>query len=203
MGNLAGWLPVALQSVGALMNFAGNSNSAAAARVSAERAQVAAQFDTAQLEQNAGQAIAVSQAQAKEQLRQTRLLQSRAIAVTAAGGGGVSDDTIMRLISRNAGEGAYRAAAALYGGEEKARQLRMAASTKLYEAQLNADSQEAKADAYETSALGGLVSSAGSIYAKNSSLFSRYGNGGPGAVKSSVNYNNDAGIASTVDMGLA
>lgn len=202
MADIAGWLPVAMQAIGALTSFVGNSQSAAAARVAAQRAQVAAQFEASQLEQNAGQAIAVSQAQAKEQLRQTRLLQSRAIAVTAAGGGGVSDDTIMRLLSRNAGEGAYRAQLALYNGEEKARQLRMAASTKLYEAQLNADSQDAKANAYETAAMGGLVSSAGSIYAKNSSLFSKYGNGGPGAVQTSVNYNNDAGIASTIDMGL-
>jgi hypothetical protein len=75
-----------------LTSFAGNSQSAAAARVAGQRAQVAAQFEAAQLEQNAGQAIAVSQAQAKEQLRQTRLLQSRAIAVTAAGGGGVTPE---------------------------------------------------------------------------------------------------------------
>lgn len=178
-----------------LTNFAGQSQSAAAARVTAERARVEAQFEADQLNQNAGQAIAASQVAAQEQLRQARLVQSRAIAVAAAGGGGVSDDTIMRLISRNAGEGAYRASVALYQGEEKARQLRMAATTRLYEGDLNAESQLAKADAYDTSAMGGLISGGGSLFAK-------YGMGGPGKTATANSYKNASGESAILDAGI-
>lgn len=202
MGEIGTFLPVAMQALGMFTSFVGNSQSAAAARVSAQRAQVAAQFEADQLNQNAGQAIAVSQAAAKEQLRQARLVQSRAIAVAAAGGGGVSDDTIMKLISRNAGEGAYRAAVSLYSGEEKARQLRMAATTKVFEGELNAESLNAKADAYSTTAFGGLLSGGGSLFAK-------YGQGGPGKTAPNSSYKNDndvvfdAGTPSTIDAGFA
>lgn len=193
--SLVGIMPVAMQTIGMLTSFAGQSQSAAAARVSAQRALVAAQFEADQLNQNAGQAIAVSQQAAKEQLRQANLVRSRAIAVAAASGAGVSDDTIMRLISRNAGEGAYRAGVALYQGEEKARQLRMAASTRLLEGAYNAESLDAKANAYDTSAIGGLISGGGSLFAK-------YGMGGPKATSSAGAYKAGNGDSSILDAGI-
>lgn len=174
INGIAGFLPVALSALGMFTNLAGASQAASAARVAGQRAQVAAQFEAAQLEQMAGQSIAVSQAEAREQLRQAKLVQSRAIAVAAAGGGGVSDETIVKLIGRQAGEGAYRSAVALYKGEERARQLRLQASAKLYEGGIAIESANARADAYMTSAAGGLATS-------GATLFSRYGMGGPGA----------------------
>ncbi len=174
LSSLAGFIPVALSAAGVFTNMAGASQAASAARVSGERARVAAQFEAAQLEQMAGQGIAVSQAEAREQIRQAKLVQSRAIAVAAAGGGGVSDETIVRLIGRQAGEGAYRGAVALYKGEEQARLLRMKASAKLYEGDLEAESANARADAYKTSAIGNALSN-------GATLFSRYGMGGPKA----------------------
>ncbi len=111
----------------------------------------------------------------------------------------------MKLISRQAGEGAYRAAVALYGGEEKARQLRLAASTKRFEGELSAESSLAKADAYETSGMGSALTG-------GASLFAKFGMGG---YKASGNNNGtykntngdsallDAGITSTIDLGLA
>ncbi len=194
--SIAGFLPVAMQAVGMITSYSGQQQSAAAARVAAQRAQVAAQFEADQLNQNAGQAIAVSQAAAKEQLRQSRLVQSRAIAVAAAGGGGVSDDTIMRLVSKQAGEGAYRAAVALYGGEEKARQLRMAASTRLLEGEYSAESSIAKAGAYETAGVGTLISGGGSLFAK-------YGMGGPGKASTPTNYTNTSGDSAILDAGIS
>ena len=196
LSNIAGFIPVGLSIAGMFGNIAGASQAASAARVAGERARVAAQFEAAQLEQMAGQGIAVSQLEAQEQYRQARLVQSRAMAVAAAGGGGVSDDTIMRLISRQAGEGAYRGAVALYKGEEQARVLRMKAAARLYGGDLEAESADARAGAYETSAAGHLLSS-------GASLFSRYGMGGPNATtpadatyQSPASYNEDAGIQS-------
>ena len=174
--GLAGWLPVGAQIAGMFTNVAGSRQSAAAARVAGERARVAAQFESAQLEQQAGLEMAVAIQAANEQRRQAALVQSRALALAAAGGGSASDTTIVNLLARQAGEGAYRAGVALYQGEEKARRLRLAASAKAYEGELAKDSAGSRADAYGISAVGNLLSGAGSLYA-------RYGMGGPGASK--------------------
>lgn len=174
LSSIAGFIPVALSSLGMLTSMAGANQAASAARLAGARARVAAEFEAAQLEQAAGQAIAVSQVEAQEQRRQMQLVQSRAIAVAAAGGGGVSDETIVRLIGRQAGEGAYRSAVALYKGEESARRMRLQASAKLYEGALAEEAANDRADAYKVKATGDLLSGA-------ATLFSRYGMGGAGA----------------------
>lgn len=199
LNGILGFLPVAASVAGMFMQQKGASEAASAARVSGERARVAAQFEAAQIEQMAGQSIAVSQQDAREQRRQAELVQSRAIAVAAAGGGGVSDETIVRLLSRQAGEGAYRSAVALYKGEERARQLRMQASAKLYEGDLAAESANTRADSYKTAAAGSLLNS-------GATLFSRYGMGGAGKTSNDnatytapVSYNNSAGTENFIN----
>lgn len=190
--GLAGWLPVIAQVGGMFTNAMGSSQAAAAARTQAERARVAAQFEAAQLEQQAGQQMAVSIAAANEQRRQARLVQSRALALAAAGGGSASDSTIINLLARTAGEGAYRAGVALYQGEERARQLRLSASTKLYEGELAAESGQARAGAYETKGAVDLLSSGASLYAK-------YGMGGPKAdTGTTPNYRNTSGDSALI-----
>jgi hypothetical protein len=165
-GGVTGYVGVASQVLGMFTNLAGASQSASASRAAAERARVAAQFDSQQLEQNAGQAFAAGQAAAVEQLRQNRLLQSRAIALIAASGGGASDETVVNLLARNAGEGAYRAQLAVYQGEEKARQLRLAASTRTYEGELQGASMDDKAKAYRIAGAGQFTRDSASLYSK-------------------------------------
>jgi hypothetical protein len=165
-GGVMGYVGVASQVLGMFTNLAGASQSASASRVAAERARVAAQFEAQQLEQNAGQAFAAGQAAAVEQLRQNRLLQSRAIALIAASGGGASDETVVNLLARNAGEGAYRAQLAVYQGEEKARQLRLAASTRTYEGELQGASLDDKAKAYRIAGAGQFARESASLYSK-------------------------------------
>jgi hypothetical protein len=53
---------------------------------------------------------------------------SRALAVSAASGAGVTDPTTVRVIANARGEGAVRAATALYEGSARARQLRTEAA---------------------------------------------------------------------------
>jgi hypothetical protein len=53
--------------------------------------------------------------------------------VAAASGAGASDASVVNIVGRIKGEGAYRAATALYAGEDKARVLRMQAAAKRYE----------------------------------------------------------------------
>ena len=121
-----------------------------------------AQFEAKQMMINAGQAQAVAQRDAAEQVRQAKLVQSRIMAVAAAGGG-ASDPTIMNLISQQAGEGAYRAALAIYRGDDKAREYRMAAEAKRYE---GASAKSA-----------GMERAIGTLTGTASSLFSKYNQG--------------------------
>jgi len=165
------FLPAALTIAGSITSYMGNQKSADAAMQTGQRQATAAQYQAAQLEQNAGQAIAASQLQSAEQQRQARLLASRALAVSAASGGGATDPTITHIIANIAGEGAYRGALALYQGEDKARMLRMEAEGKRYEAGMAIDSANARASSYRTAATASLLSGAGS-------LFGKYGMGG-------------------------
>ena len=170
-----GYLPVSLQAIGAFTNLVGSFQSASAARISGQRAQVEAQFEAAQLKQQAGQAEAAGTYAADEQVRQTALIQSKALAVAAANGGGVSDPTIVNLLSRNAGEGAYRAAVALYDGESRARSLNMQAASKIYEGQLASDAAGQKAKGYEIGGVSKLFGTGASLFAN----YAKVGGDGP------------------------
>lgn len=172
MAGATAYLPAALTVVGALTGKIGADRAAGGARVSAARIAVARQFEAEQLRANAGQEIAAAQRAGMEEERQARLLQSRQIALAAASGAGASDPSVIQMISRTAKEGSYRAAVALYGGAEKARAMRMAAAGKDYEATVALEGGEQKAEAYE-------IAGATELMKGGSSLFAKYGFGGP------------------------
>jgi hypothetical protein len=161
------------------MAKAGADQAAAAARANAARRAQEASFEAQQLRVNAGQDEAAGQIAAREQQRQARLVQSRAIAVAAAGGGSVADPTVVNLLARNAGEGVYRAGLALYQGNERARVLRMQATSKDLEAGADIAGGEAAAQGYilrgKAEATRGYANMLGSA----STLFGKYGFGGP------------------------
>lgn len=181
---MAEWIPAALQ-VGSMLfkadaaseSSAGSEQAAAAARKNAERVAVEKRFEAEQLRQQAGQTIAVAQRAGIEQERQARLVQSRTLAVAAAGGGGVSDPTIVNMLGRIAGEGTYRAATALYGGEEKARLMRMQAEAADYEAASAIEAGDAKAEAYDIQGRTALKSSAAGLLSNAGTLFGKYNTG--------------------------
>lgn len=174
LAAIPAWVGPAMAVAGAATSIIGGNNAAASAKEAGARQKAASEFEAAQLEQNAGQAIASSQREAEEQRRQTRLVQSRALALSAASGGGVTDPTVVNLIGDIAGEGAYRAGVALYQGADKARQMNMGASAKRYEGDLAVEAGNNKAKAYRMQGIAGAFGSA-------TSLFGKYGGGGPGA----------------------
>lgn len=155
----------------------GGEEAAAAAQRNAAARRKQAEFQAAQLEQNAGQEIAASQRDKLEQDRQTRLVASRAL-VLAAANGGASDPGVVRIIAGINGEGAYRAGVALYQGEEKARQMRMNASALRYQGYLDEVEGADKASMYRRQGRGGMMSALGQ---GAMSMFSKFGGGGPGA----------------------
>lgn len=171
--NASGDLPKFAPVAGSILQTGGMLFSALAARQAGEATRKAREFEAEQLRQSAGQAIAASQRESEEQRRRSRLIASRALAVAAASGGGASDVTVQNVIANLDAEGAYRSMVALYQGEEKARQLRMAASGREYEGDLAVHGAKQKAAAYGIGAAATGFKGMGSFYVK-------YGRGGAG-----------------------
>lgn len=164
------WIAVGVTAASMLMQQKGKAEAASAAKGQAKAMEKGKEFEAAQLEQQANNALATSQVVAQEQRRQARLVQSRTLAVAAASGGGVSDPTVVNMLARVAGEGSYRASVALYGGEEKARFLRMQAQAADYEGETGIISGNDRARAYEIQGMGNLITGAGSLYAKYNTM---------------------------------
>lgn len=179
LAAIPAWVGTAMSVAGAVSSIAGGFSAANAAKTTAERQKAEAEFEAEQMTQAAGQAIATSQRDAIEQRRQARLVQSRAIAISAASGASVTDPTVVNLIGDIAGQGSYRAAVALYQGEDKARQLNMGAAAKRYEGEVALETGRNKARAYQIQGITGALGSA-------STLFGKYGGGGPGAFSASA-----------------
>lgn len=172
MAGSAQFIGPALTIASSLTGFAGANESAAGARLAAQRTAAAKRFEAEQMRVAAQAEAAAGQAAGFEQERQSRLMQSRQVALAAASGAGASDPTIFNLIARTAKEGSYRAAVAIYGGEERARQLRMGAAGREYEADAAIDAGARTAKAYQTAGVGMLLKGGASFFAK-------YGAGGP------------------------
>lgn len=135
----------------------------------------AAEFQAAQLEQQAGSAVAAAQRRAWNEERATRYLASETLARAAASGGGASDPTVINLIAKQAEEGAYRRQVALYEGDDRARQLRLAAEARRYEGA----SQQASAKGAGRASIFGAGTSLLAGTARDASMFQRFGGGGP------------------------
>lgn len=160
------YIPAFLIGARATMEYGANKDMASASREIGESAAISQDFQARQADVNAGQARAAAQREQAEQLRQSRLLQSRAVALAAASGGGVSDPSIVNLMGQIAGEGAYRGMVALYKGEEQARALRMEAAARRYDAAAARRGGEIRAGAYESAAVGSLLKGGLSLFEK-------------------------------------
>lgn len=163
----------ALGVAGSIFQFMGQMEMGRAARIRGQQAAAMAEFNAWEATRQAGIAISISQRQAAEERRQANLVASRALAVAAASGGGVSDPTMVRIIANARGEGAVRAATSLYEGAATARRLRTEAIT-------------GRITSYEEAARGaatqqGLaLTSMGTIAKEGVSLYTKYGMNGPG-----------------------
>jgi len=144
-----------------------------------------------QLEENAtraeyaaGQAKAASQRKAAEESRQNRLLQSKQIAIAAAGGASTSEKNIADIIANTAVEGRLASSIALYEGDlrsdallNEAIGLRNKATVTRYEGK-----QARKAGNI------GAISSLLSSGAQASSFYGKYGKTAPNDLQSNQNY---------------
>jgi len=110
----------------------------------------AGDLDAEQLLQKAGTRRAAGQRDAEEEQRNTELAYSRALAVAASSGGGVSDPTVVKLIGDLQGEGEYRVLSKLFVAEDEAEGLE-------YRATVAKREGRAKRRAYNIAAVGSLV----------------------------------------------
>lgn len=134
----------------------------------------AAELEANTLEQQASNAIGSAQRDMIDLQRQSRLTQSRAIALAAASGGGASTaPTVGKLVGDLAKEGSYNAARVIYAGEEKARlmrlqarELRMMGEFAVVGGNITAAATEGRARARELEGYGTMASNAGGLYSK-------------------------------------
>lgn len=148
---------------GAVLEGIGSKKAGKEAKKAAKREQQAAEYEALQLEQEAKEAQALAQMAAREEERRARLVASRALALAAAGGS-ASDPGIASLIADIEGEGAYRAAIALYQGESDARKLRMGAETRRIAGRASLERGRSLQQAYNLQAAGSLLSAGASLY---------------------------------------
>jgi hypothetical protein len=166
---------LAMNRFGSLADMAGQAVGAAGQYLAGRDARTSGGLTAEQLRQNAGQSQASAQRDAIDIDRQTQLITSAALATAAASGGGASDPDVVNLIARNAAEGAYRKSVALYQGDDKARMGRMAADVAEYEGKVAETNSNLRAGA----SLFGATTTLMKGQERGSSLYSRFGNGGP------------------------
>jgi hypothetical protein len=165
------------------MSVMGGMQAANAAKAQGRAQQQASDYAAKQAEVQAGQERAAAQRRAIAQRRQTARVQSSLQARAAASGAGALDPSIIDLTGDIAQEGEYRALTALYEGEERARGLENRATLSTYEGAAARAAGNARASSITTSTIGTALSSA-------SSLFMKYGGGGPDADTGSAGFDN-------------
>lgn len=166
------WIPATMMTVGTLMNISGGLGEMKSLKVGAARKMAEGEWNALEAERDAQTAIGISQLQAREQERQGQFIEDRIRVIAAAQGGG-SDPSVVNLLGRAAGEKAYRAAVALYEGEDQSRSLRIKAQAIRYQATTEAAAMLDERKAKKRQIIG-------STLMMGSSMFGRFGGMGGG-----------------------
>jgi len=148
--DFTAFAPLAMNVFGTIMGAKGEYDSARAVKQKAA-------YEAQQLRVNAGQTEAAGQIDAAAETRKSKLLQSRALALAAASGGGALDPSVVKIISGLAGEGKLASQMQMYNAGERARVMRSQAAATEYGALL-------ESKAHKTKALSTILSGAASIY---------------------------------------
>jgi len=127
---------------------------------------VAAEEEAAQMDAQAKADQAAGQRAYLTQQRQTRVVSSRAQALAASSGAGVSDPTVANIISGIQGEGEYQALNQLYQGDVTAKGLQYGANVRRSEG--------------NAAATAGYLKAASTVFSGTTSMYDKYGAGGPG-----------------------
>lgn len=133
-----------LGTIGTIASVGGSVLSGIGQIQQGKAANANAKFQSAQLQQQAGQDRASAQRVAIEERRRGAIAQSNAQAASAASGGGATDPTVLNITGGLAKQGEYNALSALFSGEEKAR------GQELQGASLRSQGKQAKKSGYQS-----------------------------------------------------
>lgn len=169
-----------------------------AAKSIAARRQQADEYEAQQLDAEAQQSRGIGMRSAQDNTLSAEMVNSTAIARAAASGAGASDPTVMNVIARTAGAGAYRAAVSMYEGEAQARLDTMKGQALRYAGATGVSDAATAANYAGIGAASTVLSGA----AKSMGMFGKYGSGpiGPIATGKSPGWL-DAGTQQIQDTG--
>lgn len=172
--------PIGLNDIGTGIAAAGQLITGSERKQYGQDQQAALDFQARQLREQGGNAQAAAQRDAYFEERRARYAGSAALAAAAASGGGASDPTVINIIADIAAEGAYRQQVALYGGQSRAQQLELQAQA----AQIEGSN---RARAGERDQFGSILGAGTTMlkgFERDSSMYQRFGMGGPKATAS-------------------
>ena len=171
------WVMPVMTVLSGALDYASKNSASRAMMQAAQRKQAGANFQAAQLEQQAGQQEAVSQVGASEIERQQKYAQSRITALAAFQGGSSTDPTILNLKSRMAADAAYNEAMKMQQGSAVAQGMRGQAAAARYMGEMTmADARDAKGSA-DMAANMSLLKTGASIYASSPKTLASSGGG--------------------------
>lgn len=166
-------IPIAMSVGGTLLQAQAQRSRGSAAQFAGQSKQIEDNFQATQLNEDAGQAIAVSQRNAADVDRKVSLINSAALARAAASGAGASDPSVIGTIARTSGEGAYRKGVALYEGEAQARMDRIRAASASLEGDLAVTQGNLAKKQSDSAAIATVLTGAANGY----SMYSKYWSG--------------------------
>lgn len=157
------WLSPVMESIlGTGMKAGGQYESGvqgqAAASYDANNIRANGAYTSAQLRINAGQATAASQRDMATEQFNSKVIQSRALALSAASGGSATDPTVLAIMGGLADRGDYATKMAQYNGSERARSMYDQANAVDFQTASNAAMQDYKGKLAKAQAIGGAVS---------------------------------------------
>jgi hypothetical protein len=171
-------LPLILGIAGMGMQAAGMGESARASRraaraerAAAKKAREAAEFTAEQYKGKAQQERAIGSREVEQQARKGKIAVSNARAIGAASGAGGYESNIAEII----GESDYQMLAALYNGEQTARDFDVAAEVSLREGADAARAHAAQAGSYRSQNRANMFQGAASFANSAMTLYERYG----------------------------
>jgi hypothetical protein len=154
-----------LMSAGSSIAAASDAKNIAA--INAENTRKISEYNSKLAYQEAGQQEAASQVAAREAKRQSRLMQSRVLALASASGGGAMDMDVMNIIAGFEEEGDLAARTELYQGSESARKLRAQGDAGIWQGETEARAIEyeglSKSSALKRQAVGTIMGGASSM----------------------------------------
>jgi hypothetical protein len=149
---------------GAAIGMAGASQQASALRQQAAMEQQLAKYKN-QLDLQQGQEQqALAQRQAQQTKLKTKYVESTLVAQAAAGGGGATDPTVLKLGADIAGQSEEDALAQLWHGQAAKASYQEQGALDIYEGEIQSQALNAQADQTMMAGIGGLIGGIGGAF---------------------------------------